>query len=563
MKILSELKERSIVQVSLVYVGLAWVLVQVADTMLETFEAPEWVMKVLILLLVVGFPVAIVLAWAQGLRKRDSVPAEAPESFASGEDTTGTSLQEESSNTGAADPKSIAVLAFEDMSPDRDHEYFSDGMSEEILNLLARIPDLVVIGRTSSFSFKGKDVGISEIGAALNVAHVLEGSVRKSGNKVRITVQLIKVEGDFHVWSEHFDRELEDVFQIQDEIALAVTRKLESTLRNDGSLVRQTPENMEAYELTLKGLHQTNRGVDGVQSSLDFFDRALAIEPGYSRAHEGLSRYYVMSGIFGFLPALDAIPKIQTHCNAALETDPGSAISYARLACSAMVLEWDWSETRRNLKEAITLGPNDAYVQFVLSQWYQTCGDEAQAIASIEQSVALDPLNLFQLWMSGYIYMTFDLMDQGESRLKQVLELDPGYSEATRLIAHVALERGELDRALELAEQVYAVQKGVTMASNWTLAKVHIARGNEGEARRVLQGLIDRSQHEFVQASVPANIYAWLGEMDSAFEWLEKAYEEHDPSFRLINVDPGFDIFRSDPRFARYEERLNIPNGAL
>lgn len=271
------------------------------------------------------------------------------------------------------------------MSPDRDHEYFSDGMSEEILNLLARIPDLVVIGRTSSFSFKGKNVGISEIGAALNVAHVLKGSVRKSGSKVRITVQLIRVDGDFHVWSERFDRELEDVFQIQDEIALAVTRKLESTLRDGGNLERQTPENMEAYELTLKGLHLTNRGIDGIQPSLNYFERALTIEPRYSRAHEGISRYYVMAGIFGFLPSLDAIPKIKSHCNAALESDPGSAISYARLASSAMVLEWDWNETRRNLREAIALGSNDAYVKFVLSQWYQTCGDEARAIASIEQ----------------------------------------------------------------------------------------------------------------------------------------------------------------------------------
>jgi adenylate cyclase len=563
MKLLTELKERSILQVTLVYVAVAWVLVQVADTMLETFEAPEWVMKVLILLLVAGFPVAVVLAWAQGLRKQDSVSSEPLKTSDAAAAGAGISLPENGAITVATNPKSIAVLAFEDMSPDRDHEYFSDGMSEEILNLLARIPDLVVIGRTSSFSFKGKNVGISEIGAALNVAHVLEGSVRKSGNKVRITVQLIRVDGDFHVWSERFDRDLEDVFQIQDEIALAVTRKLESTLRDSGNLERQTPENMEAYELTLKGLHLTNRGIDGIQPSLDYFERALAIEPRYSRAHEGISRYYLMAGIFGFISSLEAIPKIRSHCKAALETDPGSAISYARLASSAMALEWDWDETRRNLKEAIALGPNDAYVKFVLSQWYQMCGNDAQAIASIEQSVALDPLNLFQLWMSGLIHTMLGREEQAELLLQQVLELDPGYSEAIRLMALIALGRGELDKALELAEQVYALQKGATTAAYHTLAKVHMALGNEAEVRRLLQQRIDMAQHGFVQAMLPANIYALLGEMDNAFEWLEKAYVQHDQAFRLLKVDPGWGVFRSDPRFARYEELLNIPNGDL
>jgi adenylate cyclase len=563
MKLLTELKERSILQVSLVYVAVAWVLVQVADTLFETFEAPEWVMKVLILLLMVGFPVAVILAWAQGLRKQDAASSEPPVKAETPDDNAGTTTSEKDVIVRPLNSKSIAVLAFEDMSPDRDHEYFSDGMSEEILNMLARIPDLVVIGRTSSFSFKGKNIGIPEIGAALNVAHVLEGSVRKSGNKVRITVQLIKVDGDFHVWSESFDRELEDVFQVQDEIALAVTRKLESTLLPGKEPVqRQIPENMEAYELTLKGLHFTNRGLDGIESSLDYFERALAMEPGYSRAHEGISRYYLMAAIWGFVPPLEAIPKIHSHCLSAIESDPGSAVSYARLASSAMVLEWDWEAARHNLKEAMALGPNDAYVKFVLSQWYLMCNNETEAVTNIEQSIALDPLNLFQLWMAGSIHLSFGREDPAEVRLKQVLELDPNFSDAIRLMAEISLVRGESDQALELAEQAYTLQKGST-AATYTLALVHLGLGNEAEVRRLLQIQIDKDEREFVLAMVTANIYAWLGELDNAYEWLEKAYEQHDQAFRLLKVGSGWDAFKADPRFARYVERLSIPDGEL
>ena len=262
MVFLKEIRDRGILKVSIAYIAIAWLLVQVADVALPTFEAPDWVLKVWIFLLIIGFPVALLLAWAQDLRKQGH-NAEVAKAA-----TTETRLESPPEQLTTIHDKSIAVLPFDDMSPAGDHEYFSDGMAEEILNLLARIPDLKVTGRTSSFSFKGTQRAIGDIGATLKVAHILEGSVRKSGNKLRITVQLIKVDDGFHLWSENYDRELEDVFAVQDEIALAVTRKLQTTLLGESDLPeRQTPVNLEAYELVLKGLHFYRGGMDHIEQS--------------------------------------------------------------------------------------------------------------------------------------------------------------------------------------------------------------------------------------------------------------------------------------------------------
>jgi adenylate cyclase len=269
-----------------------------------------------------------------------------------------------------------------------------------------------------------------------------------------------------------------------------------------------------------------------------------------------------MAAIWGFFPPLEAIPNIKKHCRDALESDPSSAISYARLASSAMILEWDWDEAKRNLRQAMVLDANDPYIKFVQAQWYLMCGNEAKAIACIEESIALDPLNLFHLWMSADFYYTFHHEDRAEDRLNQILELDPGYSEALRLKSILFRRQGKLEQALELAERVYAIQHG-GVASPQTLALVHISMGNEAEARRVLRDVLEITKTQYVLAAVPAFIYAGLGEMDKGFEWLEKAYQEHDQGFRLMKVARHWDTFRPDPRFDEFVRRMNFPAGDL
>lgn len=554
MGVLKEIKERSIIQVTIAYIAIAWILVQVADVVLPTFGAPEWVMKVLVFLLIIGFPVALILAWAQGLRKQDYDTSSKPP------DPEAQPLITKADPATVHD-KSIAVLPFDDMSPDKDHDYFSDGMAEEILNLLARIPDLKVTGRTSSFSFKGTKSSISDIGAALNVAHILEGSVRKSGNKLRITVQLIKVDDGFHLWSENYDRELEDVFSIQDEIALSVTRKLQATLLGKNELpIRQTPDNLEAYELVLKGLHFYRGGMDHIEQSLIFFQRALEIEPDYGFAHLGIATYYFSLASWGYIPPADGVEKIKSSCMNALAQDPDLSLTYARLALTVIFFEWNWPEAKVYLDKGLALNPNEPTILSALSHWLYVCGDMEGCIAAAGRAVMLDPLNVLPRWLLGNFYSYAGQYAKAEKTYKAVLELDPNHSESVRMLADVYCLTNRSEKALECAERAYQLQSGNGFSSS-TLAHAYVLNNRPEEARRLLDERLDKVGHEHVMAANVAFIAGRLGETDKAFEWIEKSYDrgENSVMFQMHTHNSLFE--RLDPsRFDALVKRMNLPS---
>lgn len=548
MNLFKEIKDRSIIQVSIAYIAIAWLLAQVAAVVLPTFEAPEWLLKALIFFLVIGFPVAIVLAWAQSLKKE-----------AKKEELEKTSAEE--SDSASINPKSIAVLPFDDMSPDKDQEYFSDGMAEEILNLLARIPDLTVIGRTSSFFFKEQKAGIQEIGEKLKVAHVLEGSVRKSGNKLRITAQLIKASDESHIWSESYDRELVDVFQIQDDIALAITQKLKATLLADANqLKRQIPENFEAYELVLKGRHFLNRGIDELSQSLTLIQRALEIEPDYGPAHAAMGSYYNVKAAYGFMEPTEALPKIIAAHKRAIAIDPTMMKAFAELATSRMGYEWNWPLVKADLDNAVALNPDDSLVNIALANWYYICDKEAECIACSNAAVAIDPLNVLSLNVQGFHNYWYGHYDTSEQSYRSALDLAPNHSESIRYLAEIHMQRGEYEKALALAQKAFDSQSGLAYSPE-TLARVHIYLGNIDEAQKLLQQVLDRAKTEFVLPIVPAVIYGALGDLDNGFEWLNKAYVQRDQAMRFLKREPVYDSFRSDPRFDELVERMNFPTG--
>ena len=555
MVLLKEIRDRSILKVSIAYIAIAWLLVQVADVALPTFEAPDWVLKVWIFLLIIGFPVALLLAWAQDLRKKGH-NAEAEKAA-----TTETRLESPPEPLTTIDDKSIAVLPFDDMSPDGDHEYFSDGMAEEILNLLARIPDLKVTGRTSSFSFKGTQRAIGDIGATLKVAHILEGSVRKSGNKLRITVQLIKVDDGFHLWSENYDRELEDVFAVQDEIALAVTRRLQTTLLGDSDLPeRQTPVNLEAYELVLKGLHFYRGGMDHIEQSLDFFQRALEIEPDYGFAHLGIATYYFSLASWGFIPPAEGVEKIKSSCMNALARDPSSSLTYARLALTVIFFEWQWEEAKDYLDKGLALNANEPYILSALAHWNYICGDMEGCIAASKRGVALDPLNVLPRWLLGNFYLYSGQLDEAEKTYKAVLELDPNHSESVRMLGDVYRYSGEPEKALEYAERAYEIQSGRGFSSS-SLAQAYILHGRVEDARCILEKQIDEASRGHVLAANIAFIYGGLGETGKAFEWLEKSFDRGENSimFQVRTARPFFQ--KLDPaRYGALVKRMNLPS---
>ncbi|UCC83920.1 MAG: hypothetical protein JSW46_03010, partial [Gemmatimonadota bacterium] len=352
---LAELKRRQVFRVAIVYAVVAFVIWQAAEIAVPGLTLPDWVLTLVILLTILGFPIALVLAWAleitpEGVRRTepgragpDATPASAAPAVAEG-----------------IDRRSIAVLPFANMSDDPGNEYFSDGMTEEIINALAQLEGLRVAARTSSFAFKGKSPDVREVGAKLNVATALEGSVRKAGNRLRITAQLVSVADGYHLWSERYDREMEDVFAIQDDIARAIAEKLQVTLVAGVAepLVRRPTENVEAYDLYLRGRFFAHQGGEGPRKGLEYFQRALAGDPEYALAHAGIAEAYSQLGNTGILRPKEAMPRAREAAIRALELDETLAEAHLSLGWIGWTYDFEWSNAEKYFLRALELNPD-------------------------------------------------------------------------------------------------------------------------------------------------------------------------------------------------------------
>jgi serine/threonine protein kinase/Tfp pilus assembly protein PilF len=458
--------------------------------------------------------------------------------------------------------QSIVVLPFTNMSSDPENEFFADGITEEIINALAQIEDLRVAARTSAFSFKGKPVDLRTVGECLNVNTVLEGSVRKSGNRLRIMAQLINVADGYHLWSERYDRELQDIFDVQDEIAKTIAARLKVTLEVEGQkpLVRAGTKNLEAYQLYLNGrFHWNKRTPDGFQKSIGYFQAAIEKDPAYALAYTGLADSYNMASFLNFFPPGEVMPKAKASAAKALEIEEGLAEAHVSLVYASFTYDWDWSAAERHLGQALAVNPsyvgNHAFYPLYLS----SLGRSEEAVALARRALDLDPVSTATSHVLAVQLYLARQFDQAIEQCHKTLEMDPNYAVAYALLGQIYASKGLYREALPDLDKFSALSRG----SGTAVGLLGYTRGRLGErdeALRVLEELREVSKRTFVSAFFFALVYAGIEEKDQAFAWLGKACEERFNRLAYLKVEPLWDPLRSDPRFAELLQRVGIPS---
>jgi TolB-like protein len=453
------------------------------------------------------------------------------------------------------DGQSIAVLAFKNMSGDPDQEYFSDGISEEILNSLANVDGLKVAGRTSAFSFKGKSEDIRVIGEKLAVNMVLEGSVRKDGSKVRITAQLINVEDGFHLWSETYEREMENIFAIQDEIAAKIVEKLKLQFREptNGS-VRTT--NIAAYDLLLKGIYFLNKDYEGTKKGMEYFLKAVALDPEYASAYAWIGDAYTNYASYGFMSSAEAYSNARTAAQKAISINKEEPRAHKVLAYIHLYYDWDWPASLAEYNKAIQFGLRepDHFITFYDIYVNQ---DYEHAIRVSEQIIALDPLQIEGHWHLGFCNLLAGRYDEAVVSFDNALELDPNYSEGHRWKGVALAYNGQFDRAFKSVEKALEITKGQGPA-NFDLLTIKALMGNKDEVVQTLAAW--EKSAVAIDPIGPAILYALLKMPDNTINSLEKAYRERSSFIVSLKFYWIWDEYRQDPRFIEIYSKLNFPD---
>jgi serine/threonine protein kinase/tetratricopeptide (TPR) repeat protein len=453
---------------------------------------------------------------------------------------------------------SIAVLPFINMSADPENEYFSDGLSEDLINALTKITDLHVVARTSSFAFKGEKVDIREIGRKLNVDNLLEGSVRKVGNRVRITAQLIKVEDGYHLWSDRFDRDMEDVFAIQDEITEKIMEKLLVALDVlEKAPQERRPVNLEAYDLYLKGRYCLN--MFSMDKALAYYNQAIEKDPEYALAYASIAEVYTLySTGFDILPSKDTMPKARKAAQKALQLDPDLAEAYVSLGLVALSYDWDRKATRQYFHKALELNPNSASAhQWIEFYWTYMEADPDTAIAHLERAQELDPLNFIIKVRLGFMSIFKRDYDRALDQFKALFDFEPNYAMLYLSFATAYALKGMYDEALSYGKKMMEFGPPV-VGYVGNLGWFYALAGKKEKAYELLADLEERSKKGYVSSFWTAAIYLGLDEIDKAFEWFERAYEDRDGNMIYFTVPPVFDPIRSDPRYQRLLEKMGL-----
>lgn len=466
--------------------------------------------------------------------------------------------------SGESQP-SIAVLPFVNMSGDKEQEYFSDGLAEEIINALTKIPGLKVPARTSSFYFRGKETDIQEISAKLKVNSILEGSVRRSGNRIRVTAQLINAADGYHLWSERYDREMTDVFAIQDEICQAIVDKLRVELAGDRRAVKHPTENVEAYNLYLKGHYQLHKyTMQSCEKGREYLEQAIVLDPHYALAWFGLAETYWYQGFLGYMQPKQVNAKAREATLKALELDELLPEAHAMMAILRFS-EFNWKESEREFLRALELGPKSPFVWWTYSLFYLTPMRRFdEAVVAARQAVELDPLSAAVRWQLAHRCFYREHNDpkqqyhQSIAHFRNVLELDPQYSQAYITLGVDCVLAGKLE------EGIQACEKGVMLSGripvNLTqLGAAFLLAGRIDDGKRILEELHELARKIYVSPMAFAYLYILLGEIEKAFDWLEKAVEERDSM--IINI-LAFRIFadplHGHPRYQALLRKMNL-----
>jgi TolB-like protein/Tfp pilus assembly protein PilF len=579
-----ELKRRNVYRVAVTYAVIAWLLIQAASIMLPTFEAPTWVMKGFVVFLILGFAMAVFVSWAfeatpQGMKRTEDVspdevlPSWSPRKFAAvivmiamlaASLLVFELLRSQSKPRRALDlpGKSIAVLPFENLSRDPDNAYFTEGIQDEILARLAKIADLKVISRTSTQRYKSSPDDLPQIAKRLGVSSILEGSVQKTGDRVRVTVQLINAASDAHLWAEMYDRNLTDVFAAESDIAKMIADTLRAKLsgsEQQAIAVRPT-QNAEAHQLYLRGRYFWNKrtGAD-LKKAIDYFNRAIGKDPNYALAFAGLADAYVLLSAYAEASPKESLPQAKAAALKALELDSTLGEAHATLANALVAYDLNFAEANREFERAIELNPNYATAH----QWYAETGlvplgQFEKAVAEVKRALELDPLSLVINADVGTTLTNARRYDQAIEQLRKTVEMDPGFYYAHWTLGNALELKGLTEEAI--AEYKEAIALNDDPLPRALLGHLYAKIGRKNEALAILKQvreLRESSKQRYISPYNLALIHTGLGQKDEALQLLEETYQDRDGyDIAFIKVEPLLDPLRGDPRFETLVQKV-------
>jgi adenylate cyclase len=469
---------------------------------------------------------------------------------------------EKSSRSVHTDRSRIAVLPFANISPSASDEYFADGMTEELIATLSRIRDLGVIARTSVIRYKGQTKPVTDIGRELNVGTVLEGSVRVAGKKLRITAQLIDVASEGHLWSETYDRELEDVFAIQSDIAKRIAKELKIKLLGSETLrlEKKATGIPEAYSLYLKGRHSLNtRTEKGLKEAIRDFENAIKHDPDFALAYTGLADAYSILASYSleYVPPREGFPRAKAAAEKALAIDPNLAEAHASLGLVRFYYDWYWAGAEAEFKKALELNPGYPQAHQYYADFVKSFGRFEEALREMKEALILDPLSYSANTGIGHVLYLSRQYDKAIDHYRQVVESDPAFVPARLWFGRPYLQKGMFKEAIEQVEEGVKLSKESTV-SLATLAQAYASAGRTEDAKKILEKLLARSTRQYVPSYWIALVFTSLGNKDEAMKYLERAYHERSSWLVWANVEPRFDSLREDPRFISLLSRIGF-----
>ena len=574
----AELKRRNVYKVAVAYGVVAWLLMQVASQIFPFFEIPNWVVRLVVLLLIVGFPVALIIAWAfevtpEGIKRTEVADAAGQRSrggawiyivligaalsvglFFVGRYTAGHGTSQVREVTTASRGKSIAVLPLINESGDPKDEYFSDGLSEELIAALAQISGLKVIGRSSSFRFKDRKEEPKTIGEKLGVSTLLDGTVRKQGDRVRIVAELVNAADGIQLWTQTFDRQLKDIFTVQQEIARAVAESLKVTLLGTDSRSAQASatDNAEAHNAYLQGhFYLVRRNAEDFRKAIDYYDQAIQLDPNYALAYAERAEALVFMGdLTGQRPT--AYPKAHVDAEKAVAIAPDLAEARAALGFVLCLAEWKFTEGLAELKRAKELSPANPTANDLLARIIVYLGRIDEAERQARQAVELDPLSTVTHGNLARVLFYAGKLDEADAAARKAAELQPTGAGSHRFQVLIAAQRGDGEAALREAQL-----EPDPRFRRFELAVAHYVRGDREAADAALADLIANAREGF--AYQIAEVYALRGEKDKAFEWLQTAFDDRDAGMLGLLVDPLLRGLRDDARYKNLLAKVGLP----
>jgi TolB-like protein/Flp pilus assembly protein TadD len=583
----SELKRRNVYKVAIAYAVIAWLLMQIASQIFPFFEIPNWAVRLVVLLLIIGFPIALIIAWAfeatpEGIKLTEAADASGQRSrggawiyivvigaalsvglfflgryTASRKQTESTELPQ----------KSIAVLPFENLSEEKGNAYFADGIQDEILARLSKISDLKVISRTSTQKYKSAPDNLREIAKQLGVANILEGSVQKAADQVRVNVQLINALNDAHLWSDIYDRKLTDIFAVESDIAKTIADTLEAKLTHteQSAIAARPTEDNEAHELYLKGRYFFGkRTVEDLKRAIDYFNQALAKDPNYAPAYAGIADSYVLLPEYSNESSTELYPKARAAAEKALAIDNDLAEAHVSLGLLHGA-DFNLNPSKREFERALKLNPNYAAAHYFLGLTVLApLGQLDQALAELKRAVELDPFSAIMNTNFGLCYILARRYPEAIAQLRKATELDPNFSQAHVFLGRALEVSGDSAGAIREYEKAYEVEKAhgtgaKDVGSPW-LAYAYALQGEREKALQLLGQLEDLERRNGgVFAFGLAMVHLRLGQKEQAIDWLERSHLKKELPTSFIKVNPELDPLRGDARFEKLANQIIPP----